>query len=127
MWTNKPKHASTLYRCGGVRASARSSTEIPRQWYNLIADLPIKPPPPLHPKTFQPINPEDLSHLFPDELIKQEASSERYIDIPDEVIDVYQLWRPTPLIRSVPILIESAEIVHCSSFLDIRSICLTDD
>lgn len=75
--------------------------EIPRQWYNLIADLPVKPPPPLHPKTFEPVKPEDLSPLFPDELIKQEATNERFIDIPEEVIDVYRLWRPTPLIRLV--------------------------
>ncbi|KAL8475971.1 hypothetical protein ACS0TY_028580 [Phlomoides rotata] len=73
---------------------------IPRQWYNLIADLPVQPPPPLHPKTFEPIKPEDLSPLFPDELIKQEATTERFIDIPEEVIDVYRLWRPTPLIRA---------------------------
>lgn len=78
-----------------------SSVEIPRQWYNLVADLPIKPPPPLHPKTFQPIKPEDLSPLFCDELIKQEASIDQFIDIPEEVLDVYSLWRPTPLIRFV--------------------------
>ncbi|PKI69890.1 hypothetical protein CRG98_009765 [Punica granatum] len=83
----------------GIRVSA-SSTEIPSRWYNLAADLPVKPPPPLHPKTFQPINPEDLSPLFPNELIKQEASQDRFIDIPDEVIDIYGLWRPTPLIRA---------------------------
>lgn len=80
--------------------------EIPRRWYNLIADLPVKPPPPLNPKTFEPVKPEDLSPLFPDELIKQEATDERFIDIPEEVIDVYRLWRPTPLIR-LPLLI------HC--------------
>ncbi|KAL6572825.1 hypothetical protein OROHE_002301 [Orobanche hederae] len=74
--------------------------EIPSRWYNLIADLPVKPPPPLHPKTFEPIKPDDLSPLLPDELIKQETSSERFIDIPEEVVDVYKLWRPTPLIRA---------------------------
>ncbi|KAL0343549.1 UNVERIFIED_CONTAM: Tryptophan synthase beta chain 2 [Sesamum angustifolium] len=74
--------------------------EIPRRWYNLIADLPVKPPPPLNPKTFEPVKPEDLSPLFPDELIKQEVTDERFIDIPEEVIDVYRLWRPTPLIRA---------------------------
>lgn len=73
--------------------------EIPCQWYNVIADLSVKPPPPLHPKTFEPVKPEDLSPLFPDELIKQEASTDRFIDIPDEVLDIYRLWRPTPLIR----------------------------
>ncbi|EXB85840.1 Tryptophan synthase beta chain 2 [Morus notabilis] len=74
--------------------------EIPRKWYNLIADLPVKPPPPLNPRTLQPVKPEDLSPLFPDELIKQETTGERFIDIPDEVVDVYKLWRPTPLIRA---------------------------
>jgi tryptophan synthase beta chain len=72
---------------------------IPKQWYNLIADLPVKPPPPLHPQTHQPLNPSDLSPLFPDELIRQEVTDERFVDIPEEVIDVYKLWRPTPLIR----------------------------
>lgn len=75
------------------------ATEIPHQWYNMVADLPVKPPPALHPKTFEPVKPGDLSPLFPDELIKQEASNERFIDIPEEVLDVYKLWRPTPLIR----------------------------
>lgn len=94
-------------RAYGSRASVRASlsasskpTEIPRQWYNLVADLPVKPPPPLNPRTFQPVKPEDLSPLLPDELIKQEASLDRFIDIPDEVRDIYQLWRPTPLIRA---------------------------
>lgn len=73
---------------------------IPKQWYNIIADLPVKPPPPLHPQTHQPLNPSDLSPLFPDELIRQEVTDERFIDIPEEVIDVYELWRPTPLIRA---------------------------
>ncbi|KAK4751842.1 hypothetical protein SAY87_020640 [Trapa incisa] len=82
-----------------IQASV-SPIEIPRQWYNLVADIPVKPPPPLHPKTFQAINPQDLSPLFPDELIKQETSHDRFIDIPDEVIDIYRLWRPTPLIRA---------------------------
>lgn len=72
---------------------------VPKQWYNLIADLPVKPPPMLHPGTHQPLNPSDLAPLFPDELIRQELTEERFIDIPDEVRDVYELWRPTPLIR----------------------------
>ncbi|CAH2079741.1 unnamed protein product [Thlaspi arvense] len=78
----------------------KSSVEIPNQWYNLIADLSVKPPPPLHPKTFEPIKPEDLSHLLPNELIKEEATLERFIDIPEEVLEIYKLWRPTPLIRA---------------------------
>ncbi|XP_073002614.1 uncharacterized protein [Typha latifolia] len=89
--------------CWCPRASANSGdvkVEIPKQWYNLVPDLAVKPPPPLHPKTHKPLNPEDLSPLFSDELIKQEISNERYISIPGEVIDVYRLWRPTPLIRA---------------------------
>ncbi|MTE15886.1 TrpB-like pyridoxal phosphate-dependent enzyme [Nocardia aurantiaca] len=75
-------------------------SEIPRRWYNVIPDLPAPPPPPLHPGTGQPVGPEDLAPLFPMELIRQEVSGERYLDIPDEVIDVYRLWRPTPLFRA---------------------------
>ncbi|KAK1311444.1 hypothetical protein QJS10_CPA08g01703 [Acorus calamus] len=73
---------------------------IPKQWYNIIPDLPAMPPPPLHPQTLEPLKPDDLSSLFPDELIRQEVSLDRFIDIPDEVIDIYGLWRPTPLIRA---------------------------
>ncbi|XP_030484026.2 uncharacterized protein LOC115700580 [Cannabis sativa] len=91
---------SSVTRTRAVLNNNSKSVEIPRQWYNLIADLPIKPPPPLNPRTHEPVKPEDLSPLFPDELIKQETTSERYIDIPDEVINVYKLWRPTPLIRA---------------------------
>ncbi|KAK2970788.1 hypothetical protein RJ640_012116 [Escallonia rubra] len=99
---SKPTHLKLSAGCSIKATSAADfkATEVPHQWYNLIADLPIKPPPPLHPKTLEPVKPEDLSPLFPDELIKQEASSERFIDIPEEVLDVYKLWRPTPLIRA---------------------------
>ena len=75
-------------------------SELPTQWYNLLADLPTPPPPVLHPGTKQPIGPEALAPLFPLELIKQEVSAERYIDIPEEVLDVLRLWRPTPLYRA---------------------------
>lgn len=75
-------------------------SELPRRWYNIAADMPAPMAPPLHPGTHQPIGPEALAPLFPMELIKQEVSTERYIDIPDEVRDVYSLWRPTPLIRA---------------------------
>ncbi|WIA24076.1 hypothetical protein OEZ85_013684 [Tetradesmus obliquus] len=74
--------------------------EIPTKWYNIIPDLPSPPPPPLHPKTLQPITGEDLAPLFPLGLIQQEVSTERYIDIPDEVREVFKLWRPTPLVRA---------------------------
>jgi tryptophan synthase beta chain len=75
-------------------------SEIPTQWYNIIPDLPSPPPPPLHPATHEPIGPDDLAPLFPMDLILQEVSQERFIDIPDEVLDVYKLWRPTPLYRA---------------------------
>jgi len=75
-------------------------SEIPRRWYNLVADLPSPPPPVLHPGTLQPIGPEDLAPLFPMALIGQEVATERYVDIPEEVLDVYRLWRPTPLYRA---------------------------
>ena len=74
--------------------------EIPRQWYNIAADLPTPLDPPLHPGTRQPIAPEDLAPVFPMNLIEQEVSQERWITIPDEVIDKYLLWRPTPLHRA---------------------------
>jgi tryptophan synthase beta chain len=75
-------------------------SELPTQWYNLLADLPVPPPPPLHPGTLQPVGPDDLAPLFPMELIGQEVSAERYIDIPGAVLDVYKLWRPSPLYRA---------------------------
>ncbi len=77
-----------------------NESDMPRQWYNIIADMPNKPLPPLHPATKQPVGPQDLSPLFPMELIKQEVATERFIDIPEEILDAYRLWRPTPLIRA---------------------------
>src|ERR671939_1396010 len=74
--------------------------DIPTAWYNIIADLPAPPPPPLHPGTGQPLGPADLAPLFPMALIGQEVSQEPRIEIPDEVRDVYRLWRPTPLFRA---------------------------
>jgi tryptophan synthase beta chain len=75
-------------------------SELPRQWYNVLADLPSPPPPPLHPGTRQPVGPDDLAPLFPNALIAQEVSGERHITIPEDVLDVYRLWRPTPLYRA---------------------------
>ena len=75
-------------------------SELPRQWYNIIADLPSPPPPPLHPGTRQPVGPDDLAPLFPAALIAQEVSGERHIAIPEDVLDIYRLWRPTPLYRA---------------------------
>jgi tryptophan synthase beta chain len=77
-----------------------SERDMPRQWYNIVSDMPNKPLPPLHPGTRQPVGPDDLAPLFPLELIKQEVSAERYIDIPDRVREIYRLWRPTPLVRA---------------------------
>jgi tryptophan synthase beta chain len=75
-------------------------SELPTQWYNLVPDLPSPPPPPLHPGTHEPIGPEDLAPLFPMDLIMQEVTGERYVDIPEEVQAVYRLWRPSPLHRA---------------------------
>ncbi|MEM8924345.1 MAG: TrpB-like pyridoxal phosphate-dependent enzyme [Actinomycetota bacterium] len=75
-------------------------SEMPTQWYNIIPDLPAPPPPPLHPGTREPVGPEDLAPLFPMALILQEVSTDAYIDIPAEVLDVYRLWRPSPLFRA---------------------------
>ena len=75
-------------------------SDIPRAWYNIIPDLPAPLPPILHPGTKQPIGPDDLAPIFPMALIGQEVSSERYIEIPDQVRDIYSLWRPTPLYRA---------------------------
>lgn len=74
--------------------------DIPKQWYNILADMPNPPKPPLHPGTMQPIGPQDLSAIFPMSLIEQEVSSNRWIDIPDEVLQLYALWRPSPLFRA---------------------------
>ena len=74
--------------------------DMPRRWYNIVPDLPSSPPPPLHPGTGQPVGPEDLAPLFPVALIEQEVSGASYIDIPEEVLDVYRLWRPSPLFRA---------------------------
>jgi tryptophan synthase beta chain len=73
---------------------------IPRAWYNIAADLPSPPPPPLHPGTGQPIGPGDLAPLFPMELIKQVVATDREIEIPDPVRDAYKLYRPSPLHRA---------------------------
>ncbi len=77
-----------------------NESDLPRQWYNMLADSPVKPAPVLNPQTLEPITPEFLSVLFPMTLIEQEVSQERYIDIPEEVREIYKLWRPTPLMRA---------------------------
>ena len=77
-----------------------NESEMPQNYYNIQADMPNPMLPPLHPGTKQPIGPQDLAALFPMELIKQEVSKERYIEIPDEVRKIYKLYRPTPLYRA---------------------------
>src|SRR5712691_1993281 len=74
--------------------------EMPRAWYNIMADMPNPPAPVLHPGTHQPVGPADLAPLFPMALIMQEVSTERYIDIPEPIRDVYRQWRPSPLYRA---------------------------
>src|SRR3569623_549069 len=77
-----------------------SESDQPTRWYNVLHDLPTPPPPVLHPATGQPVGPDDLAPLFPMALILQEVSTEQYVDIPEEVLDVYRLWRPSPLFRA---------------------------
>ena len=75
--------------------------DIPRQWYNIQADMPTPMQPPLHPATGQPVGPDDLAPIFPMNIIEQEVSTQRWIDIPEEVLEKYLLWRPSPLRRAV--------------------------
>ena len=77
-----------------------NESEIPKQWYNIAADMPSPMQPPLHPGTRQPVGPDDLAPVFPMNLIEQEVSQERWIDIPDGVMEKLLLWRPTPLYRA---------------------------
>lgn len=77
-----------------------SENEIPEHWYNIVADMPNKPLPPLNPATKEPIGPDALAPLFPMDLIMQEVTTEKYVQIPDEVRDLYTIWRPTPMYRA---------------------------
>jgi tryptophan synthase beta chain len=98
------KHNQILDRNGGEMTDTIKyllpETEIPKTWYNLMADLPSPPPPPLHPGTKQPIGPDDLAPLFPQSLIMQEVATEREIEIPEPVRQIYRQWRPAPLYRA---------------------------
>ena len=76
-------------------------SQLPKAWYNINADMPVPPAPVLHPGTMEPVTPDFLSVLFPMSLIMQEVSTDRYIEIPEPVREIYRLWRPTPLIRAV--------------------------
>jgi tryptophan synthase beta chain len=80
---------------------ALGQKDIPTHWYNIAADFPEPVPPPLHPGTKQPIGPAEMTAIFPENIVMQEMSPERHIEIPAEVRDVYALWRPTPLLRAV--------------------------
>jgi len=75
-------------------------SDLPQAWYNILADLPLPLPPVLHPATKQPIGPDDLAPLFPPQIIRQEVSTEREVEIPEPVREIYRLWRPTPLYRA---------------------------
>jgi len=76
-------------------------SSIPTQWYNIMADFPEPLPPPLHPGTKQPVGLQDMTAIFPENLVMQEMCPDRWVDIPEEVRQVYALWRPTPLLRAV--------------------------
>jgi len=77
-----------------------NESELPRGWYNVLPDLPESVPPPLNPQTLKPVKPEELEVIFPESCVEQEFSEKRLIDIPEEVLRVYSMWRPTPLVRA---------------------------
>ncbi len=83
-----------------VKKILLTEDEMPRQWYNIAADMPTPMQPPLHPGTGQPVGPDDLAPIFPMNLIEQEVSTERWIDIPEKVLEVLSIWRPAPLVRA---------------------------
>ncbi len=83
-----------------IRKITLPESDLPRQWYNILPDLPAPLEPPLHPETGKPISPDELSAIFPMPLIEQEISQQNYIDIPEEILEKYAIWRPTPLYRA---------------------------
>jgi len=83
-----------------IKKITLSESEIPENWYNIVADMPNKPLPPLHPGTKEPIGPEMLAPLFPMELIRQEVTTDAWVRIPEEVRELYKIWRPTPMFRA---------------------------
>jgi tryptophan synthase beta chain len=90
-----PRTPKTTQRTGQT-----TENDIPTRWYNIAADMPNKPMPPIHPATHEPIGPDALAPLFPMSLIEQEVSAEPWVEIPDEIREIYKLWRPTPLYRA---------------------------
>ena len=83
-----------------VKKFILSEDEMPRQWYNIVADMKNKPLPLIHPKTKKEVKPEDLAPLFSEGVIEQEFSTERFVEIPDKVLEIYNIWRSTPLVRA---------------------------
>src|ERR1700694_4981137 len=83
-----------------VKKILLSESDIPERWYNILPDLPAPPAPYLHPATLQPMGPADLAPIFPQAIIAQEVSAEPWIEIPDQVRDVYRMWRPSPVYRA---------------------------
>jgi tryptophan synthase beta chain len=77
-----------------------TQSDIPKQWYNILADFPEPMPPPLHPGTKQPVTLQDMTAIFPENLVLQEMCPDRWVEIPEPVRDIYALWRPTPLLRA---------------------------
>ena len=75
--------------------------QMPLQWYNVVSDLPGGLQPPLDPETKEPMGPEKLAAIFPMGLLEQEMSPERFIDIPEEVLEMLKIWRPSPLVLSL--------------------------
>src|SRR5215210_6945504 len=74
--------------------------DVPESWYNIVPDLPFELVPPLNPATREPVGPEAFAPIFPEEIIRQEVTAEPYVPIPEEVREIYALWRPTPLFRA---------------------------
>src|SRR4051794_4080733 len=98
--------ASARERGTGPRDNLRTQfildeSQLPRAWYNIKADLPVPQPPALHPHTLQPLTDEFLEPLFPPGLLEHENTTERYVEIPEPIREIYRLWRPTPLRRAV--------------------------
>ena len=83
-----------------MRKILLKESEIPKKWYNILPDMPSPVEPPLDPETKKPVAPEKLAAIFPPALLEQEVSQERYIEIPEEILEIYTLWRPTPLYRA---------------------------
>src|SRR5512141_3471674 len=104
MWENDGTSQGLIRRKGDGAMRVKfllKDSEIPKTWYNVIADMPNPPAAVLHPGTGKPVSPDDLTPLFPMPLIEQEVSAQREIPIPEAVRDIYTLWRPTPMFRAL--------------------------